>query len=102
MAMRTIRLHRDAPQENSLRARRATGGMCCESEPCPAGMLLSLRRRAAADGCAIIRRRRTTAAGLLPAPEAARLDRLLRPLPARWIGAGKGCDGTAEAITTRR
>lgn len=78
-------------------------GVCCAAEPCPAGMLLSRRRRgacralvwSAADGC--------YRCGLVQAPR-----QVLTWLPAaaspwvaqaarRWIAAATGCDASLVA-----
>ena len=98
-----IHLHADAAPKPQA-GRPCNGcGVCCASEPCPAGMLVSRRRhgRCAAlqwsDAGGLYR------CGLVAAP-AQVLPRALRfaaPLVARlarrWIAAGAGCDSTADA-----
>lgn len=71
-------------------------GVCCLAEPCPLGMLLSLRRRGA---CSLVRwhsaegRYRCAALG---DPSRGLLASLRHRLARRWIAAGSGCDSTAE------
>src|SRR6185436_20633224 len=45
MALRTIWLHRDAPPKPAVGQPCNGCGVCCAAEPCPLGMLLSLRTR---------------------------------------------------------
>jgi len=45
MASRTIWLHRDALPKPDFGAPCNGCGVCCASEPCPLGVLLSWRRR---------------------------------------------------------
>lgn len=70
-------------------------GVCCAYAPCPAGMLLSRRRRGACtallwDGgryrCGLLARPRRFVPWL-PA-------RWTQRLAARWIAAGRGCDAS--------
>jgi Fe-S-cluster-containing hydrogenase component 2 len=67
-------------------------GVCCLAEPCPLGLLASRRRRGA---CAAVewdgQRYRC---GLLR-----RTPRWARSAVARWIGAGRGCDSSAEVAS---
>lgn len=70
-------------------------GVCCLSEPCPAGMLVSLRRRGS---CAALRWEAGTAryrCGLTTLPWLGALTR-------RWIAAGRGCDSDAEVSADQR
>ena len=63
-------------------------GVCCLSETCPLGLLLSARRQGP---CRVLRwdaaERQYRCGALAAAP-------LLAPLVRRWIGAGIGCDCT--------
>jgi hypothetical protein len=98
MVSHTIWLHRDAPPKPAVGELCTGCGVCCASEPCPPGMLLSLRARGR---CRMLRFDPATAryrCGLMPAADAAWPQRVWRALVARWIGAGLGCDSTAEAI----
>jgi hypothetical protein len=108
MAEATIWLHRDAPAKPPAGSACNGCGVCCASEPCPPGMLLSLRVRGR---CRLLRFDAAHASyrcGLMPessnAPQSrfvAWRRRLRRRLAARWIGAGLGCDSLVEAIGTR-
>ena len=111
MVARTIWLHCDAPPKPALGAPCNGCGTCCAVEPCPPGMLISLRTRGR---CRLLR---FDSAGsryrcaLMPASQAAPRSalativewprRLQRRLVARWIGAGLGCDSSVEAIAAR-
>lgn len=67
-------------------------GACCATEPCPVGMLRSLRRRGA---CRQLRWDEASSryhCGLM----ADGAPRWLRRLAARWIAAGIGCDADLE------
>lgn len=85
-------------------------GVCCLSEPCPLGMLLSRRRSgvcmalhwndavhqyrcgALTDAALVLRQALPRGLGWL-APVAAPL---LRQFGRRWIAAGQGCDSSLE------
>jgi len=83
--MRIIHVHADAPLKPPVGAACNGCGVCCLAEPCPLGMLLSLKRRGA---CRMLRwddsarRYRCGALGRGPWQALAR----------RWISAGSGCD----------
>jgi hypothetical protein len=65
-------------------------GLCCLAECCPLAILVHRRRRGP---CPDLAQDATGAAyrcGLL-----IRAPRMLKPLVARWIAAGKGCDSDA-------
>lgn len=89
MSVRRIRIHAQAPAKPPVGARCNGCGVCCLAEPCPLGMLASLRTRGA---CRVVRwdgsRYRC---GLLDGRRPW-LHRLVR----RWVGAGRGCDSSAE------
>jgi hypothetical protein len=102
MASRTIWLHRDAPPKPEFGEPCTGCGVCCASEPCPLGMLLSWRRRGR---CRLLRYEPAHSryrCGLMPEASAAWPLPVLRALVARWIGAGLGCDSSAEAIAPPR
>jgi hypothetical protein len=83
-----IRIHALAPPKPALGAACNGCGVCCLSEPCPVGMLISLRRTGA---CRALRWDEGAAryrCGLMA-------HRTLRPIVARWIAAGQGCDSDA-------
>lgn len=98
-----IELHIAAPAKPDVGASCNGCGVCCATEPCPLGVLLSGRRTGACDAliwndaasqyrCGAI----SNPANLLPsglksaAPLLARLAR-------RWIAAGRGCDAALSA-----
>ncbi|MBX3606352.1 MAG: hypothetical protein KF788_13820 [Piscinibacter sp.] len=87
--MQIIRVHADAPLKPAPGADCNGCGVCCLAEPCPLGMLLSLRRTGACrmlrwdDGAGRYR------CGALAA-------RGWAPIVRRWIAAGRGCDCTLE------
>jgi hypothetical protein len=87
---RTIRIHALAPAKPAWGAECNGCGVCCLAEPCPVGMLVSLRLRGR---CAALRwddaGRRYRCGLMSGAVVPARLA-------ARWIGAGRGCDSSAE------
>ena len=73
-------------------------GVCCASEPCPVGMLISRRRTGACAALSWSDADRLYRCGLLTAP-ASHLPRALRwcapwlgRWARRWISAGSGCD----------
>jgi hypothetical protein len=75
MAERTIWLHRDAPPKPAAGAACNGCGVCCAAEPCPAGMLLSLRVRGR---CRLLRFEPAQSryhCGLMPGPGARRAAR---------------------------
>lgn len=97
-----IHLHPDAPTKPSPGAACNGCGVCCASEPCPVGALVSRRLQGACaalvwgDGAQAYR------CGLVEQP-AAHLPRalawtapLLRRLARRLIAAGIGCDCSLE------
>ncbi len=89
-APRVILLHPDAPAKPAVGAPCNGCGICCAAEPCPLGMLLSLKRRGACrmlrwdDGMRLYRRGALAGAGRW------------RGLVARWIASGRGCDCSLE------
>lgn len=107
-----IHVHTQAPAKPVWGAPCNGCGVCCLSEPCPLGMVLSGRRQGA---CVALRWDEAGDAGgvggsyrcgVLQAPQAVLQQvlpgwlrwtvpgwlRVLRWRGARWIGAGRGCD----------
>ena len=85
-----IRIHPLAPAKPTAGAHCNGCGVCCLSEPCPLGMLVSRRRSGA---CAALRWNDELAryrCGLVDT----KLP-LVAALARRWIAAGRGCDSTA-------
>lgn len=88
----TVHLHRQAPAKPAFGQPCNGCGVCCAAEPCPLGMLLSLRRYGP---CRLLRWQPDGKArcSLIP-PEGP------RHAGHRWllqrIGAGRGCDSDAR------
>jgi hypothetical protein len=83
----TIRIHADAPTKPAWGAACNGCGVCCLSQPCPVGMLVSLRLRGA---CRALHWDATATryrCGLIASAS--------RPLLERWIAADTGCDSDA-------
>jgi len=81
-------------------------GLCCLAEPCPLGIMLSLRWRGA---CRMLRWEagpQRSSADTATSPSASRTRRLLRGLwnrlVRRWIAAGSGCDAALEVQQATR
>jgi len=90
---RIVWLASAAPPKPALGAACNGCGVCCASEPCPVGRILSLRRNGA---CRALRWSEAEAryrCGWLDA----RGWNWTRRLAARWIAAGNGCDSSADA-----
>lgn len=91
MSARVIAIHAHAPAKPDLGQACNGCGVCCMAEPCPLGMLLTLRRRGPCGQLrwsAVSRRYVCGAVADRPGPWAA--------LARRWIAAGRGCDSDAE------
>ncbi len=102
-AWQVIHLHARAPQKPAVGTPCNGCGVCCASEPCPVGMVLSGRRRGS---CTALRWdqdqvRYRCAAVSAPASVMPHGTRWLAPVFARmarrWITAGSGCDATLSA-----
>ena len=107
MGTRTLWLHHNAPAKPAPGAPCNGCGVCCASEPCPLGMLFSGRMRgrcrmlrfddaAARYRCGLIRSIADAAGWRRSA------RRLLDAWTRRWIGAGLGCDSTAQVLAPQR
>ena len=88
---RVIHIHPHAPAKPALGAACNGCGVCCLSEPCPVGMLVSRRRSGA---CAVVAWDEVAGCyrcGLIDSRRPLR-----SALAKRWIAAGRGCDSSAE------
>ena len=92
--MAIIRIHADAPLKPAFGAACNGCGVCCLAEPCPVGMLVSLRGHGE---CRALRwdaarsRYRCGLLGTAPGPNGP-----WRRWVRRVIAAGRGCDSDAE------
>ena len=94
-------IHPDAPAKPALGAPCNGCGLCCLSEPCPVGIVVSFRRtgpcRALRWDFALRRYRcgllREAGGGRLAAPA-----RWLQAALRRWIAAGAGCDAELQKL----
>jgi hypothetical protein len=83
---RVIHVHTDAPPKPALGQPCNGCGVCCLTEPCPLGMLLSRRRQGACEALRWDAERYHC--GVVSAHPRGLLGWLVR----RWIAAGSGCD----------
>ena len=91
MDTQRIHLHLGAPPKPLPGAPCNGCGVCCASEPCPLGVLVSLRRTGA---CTALRWHDTEQryrCGLLVKGSGP-----MASVAARWISAGSGCDCTLQ------
>lgn len=100
-----IELHVDAPPKPAVGMGCNGCGVCCASEPCPLGRLVTRRREGRCAALAWNERTRRYRCGMVESP-AAHLPRALRGLAPllgrlarRWIASGTGCD--SDAIVER-
>lgn len=90
-----IRIHADAPSKPALGAGCNGCGVCCLAEPCPVGRVVSLRR---VGPCRALRWQSKEGGAGARYRCALMASRVLRPLVARWIAAGQGCDSDADVV----
>jgi hypothetical protein len=83
-----IRIHALAPPKPAVAAPCNGCGVCCLSQPCPVGMLVSLRRRGACRALHWDEAAARYRCGLMARRGPSRLM-------GRWIAAGQGCDSDA-------
>ncbi len=112
MAYQRIAIEPLAPAKPSLDTPCNGCGVCCLSEPCPLGILLSGRRTGACTALNWDPRATRYHCGALISPQAVLLTRLPRAfrglapvlarwlarLAPRWIAAGTGCDCTLQVL----
>ncbi len=105
MIARVIAIEPASPPKPALGASCNGCGVCCLSEPCPVGILVSRRRHGP---CAAVQWEAAAGryrCGLASRPRAALdwryapdwLPQLWARLARRWISAGSGCDSSASA-----
>ncbi len=91
-AARVIHIEAEAPPKPAVGQPCNGCGICCLAEPCPIGVLLSIRTRGP---CRMLRwsalESRYVCGSLRGSPA------MLRPLLRRWIAAGQGCDCELES-----
>jgi hypothetical protein len=85
---RTIRIQAAAPVKPAWGSACNGCGVCCLAEPCPVGMLVSLRRRGACRALWWEAGAANYRCGLMRVPG-------LNTVVKRWIAAGRGCDSDA-------
>ena len=103
---RTIWIHPEAPPKPALGAPCNGCGVCCLAEPCPVGMVVSLKRRGACRALVWSEAEHQYRCGMLVHPSRyvgwptlrpdALLNRLIRRYARRMIAAGIGCDADLE------
>ncbi|HET7794640.1 MAG TPA: hypothetical protein VFL64_14750 [Rhizobacter sp.] len=93
---RVIHIHPEAAPKPAQGEPCNGCGVCCLTEPCPVGMLVSRKRRGA---CAALRWDGETGryrCGVVSEPQRHTAPRWLAAMAARWamrmIAAGQGCD----------
>ncbi len=101
-----IRLHPAAPAKPAVGEPCNGCGVCCASEPCPLGVVASLRTTGACDALVWRDDEHRYRCGLIAQP-AAHLPRVLRraapalaTLAHRFIAAGSGCDCSLDVVGT--
>ncbi len=92
--MQIIRIHADAPLKPAMGEPCSGCGVCCLAEPCPVGMLLSLKRRGACRALHWSEDARHYRCGLMQ--DARGRATPWAGLARRLIASGAGCDSDAE------
>ncbi len=101
----TIHLHPQAPEKPALGAACNGCGVCCASEPCPIGVLISRRRSGSCKALLWQADPPRHVCGVLTATErfsgtrSRTVNAVLRALAARSIAAGIGCDADTEVVS---
>ena len=98
-----IHLHRAAP-DKPLEGQPCNGcGVCCASEPCPVGILVSRKLKGACRALFWSADEQRYRCGLIVEPQQylprslRGLSRFVARLAYRYISAGSGCDSTLQA-----
>lgn len=87
-----IQIHPDAPPKPPEGKPCNGCGICCLAEPCPVGMVISLKRHGTCRALRWSDEETRYVCGLMAKPG------VLRRIVSRWIAAGIGCDSSLEAI----
>ena len=93
-----IRIHAEAPAKPSMGATCNGCGVCCASEPCPIGILVSRRRHGACEALLWDDAQHRYLCGMVTQPSRyigavpPWMQRLLSRVAIRMIAAGRGCD----------
>ena len=91
-------LHAEAPPKPPFGAPCNGCGVCCASEPCPVGILVSKRRKGACRALQWDAEPKLYRCGVVQAPQQffpwvpTGARSLVAWLARRWIAAGSGCD----------
>jgi hypothetical protein len=99
----TIHIHPAAPPKPAWGEPCNGCGQCCLVEPCPLGMVVSLKRQGACDALRWNEGDRRYVCGLVAQPAEVLgprwrwLSPLMSRLARRWISAGSGCDAWLES-----
>ncbi|MFY7866628.1 hypothetical protein [Roseateles sp.] len=104
-----IHIHPDAPSKPAEGAACNGCGICCLSEPCPIGVLISRKRRGACRALqwSVLQGRYVCGMLIEPLPYfgwnrhsalSQGLSRLIAKACRRWIAAGIGCDSDLQPI----
>lgn len=104
-----IWIHPEAPPKPAVGAPCNGCGVCCLAEPCPLGMLVSLKREGACRALQWSEDERQYRCGMLVHPTRyvglrtfkpeGLVNRLIRRYAQRMIAAGIGCDADIEPMT---
>jgi hypothetical protein len=88
-----IHIHSQAPAKPALAAPCNGCGVCCLSQPCPLGMLVSRRTSGT---CSALRWHQAALQYRCSLADSPRP--WLAAAARRWIAAGRGCDSNAEVV----
>ena len=97
-----IAIHATAPPKPAWGEPCNGCGVCCLSEPCPVGMLISRKRRGRCDALVWSPPDQRYRCGLLATPDQRQsgwpkfVQPMLQRWARRWIAAGVGCDCNIE------
>jgi hypothetical protein len=100
MPQQVIHIHPSAPPKPDYGEACNGCGVCCLTEPCPLGQLVSLRRRGACSALVWHEPGSLYRCGMVEDPRAQLrwlprwLAPVMRRLALRWIASARGCDCT--------